>query len=261
MTWNPKPDYDAATASFHFPKCGEDFAPEAQAVGGITPEPIATPENDPTFGDMVMVTDNFVSDDGERTGLLAAPYNYVITLDGKVVYSSQMAGGDSFYGMNYYNANVPSGNNGGMGISPGSLCDGQAASEAYATKISGLSDDEQQPLWDTFYEDWTKFKPGTYKLYIVTPIVFGEQAALGQLFALDGITDTSSLSQDISWTPLAEDPRIAPYCAGSMDFGDYTCTPPPDVVKDVLTRQVDPAKINDTDPGIGISEPLEYTVP
>ena len=127
-------------------------------------------------------------------------------------------------------------------------------------KMEGLSQAKQDKLWAKFDKEWGKFKPGTYSVYVVTPIVFGEQAALGQAFALEGIGDTASLTDNLAYTPLAEDPRIAPFCAGRADAGDMVCNPPPDVLTEVLTRKINPATITDTPPGMGISEPVEFTV-
>ncbi len=257
VTWNPEPDYKEAVASFHYPKCGETFAPSAEAVGGVTPSPKGTPQTDATYGDSLLVADGFASDDGKLTPLLAAPNMFVATLDDKVVYTVS----PEYWGMSFFAANTPNANGSMIGFSASNLCDAQVAAKALSEKMQGLSDDDQTKMWDLFAKEWRDFPPGTYKIYQVTPMVFGEQAALGQAFAVEGVMDTWNLSSDISYTKLAEDPRVAPYCTGSWDVGDFACKPPADVLKEVLTRQIDPTTINSTDPGVGISEPIEYTVP
>ena len=52
----------------------------------------------------------------------------------------------------------------------------------------------------------------------------------------------------------------SPYCSGDYNVGDFQCNPPLDVLHDVLTRDIDPADINDVKGAVAISEPLEYTV-
>lgn len=256
VMWDPEPDYNAAMAGFHFPQCGEKFSPEAQPVGGILPKPkVGDIEEDGDNAQWVLVSDAFVSDDGKQTALLAQPYSIVGTRDGVVIYAEEQ----HYFGMDLYNANSPS-DGSGVGFSPSSMCAAREDGQKLGDSMAGLSDEDQQKMWDEYNKKWSKFEPGTYEIYMVTPIVFGQQLALAQTFALDGIQDMTSLSQDISWTPLADDPRVSPYCIGSKDTGDFQCTPPPSVLKEVLTRQVDPALVDDTAPGVGISAPVEVTV-
>jgi len=256
VRWDPEPAFREALTNFHYPLCGEEFAPVAKAVGGVTPVPAVHTTNLPQTGEILELSNAFTSGDGEATALLAAARSYVITKDDVVVFS----GGTEFYGMNFYTANAPS-DGSGISLSPIMMCDGQEATSELYDATQDLSDAEQTAAQDELFKKWSTFKAGTYKIYFVTPMVFGEQAALAGSFARDGVTDTAMISLDISYSSLTDDPRLATYCFGEKVSGDIHCSPPADVLADVLTRRVDPASVNNTQPGVGVSEPLEYVVP
>ena len=95
--------------------------------------------------------------------------------------------------MSYFTANPQAADTNwlGFGFSGTSMCDARVAGEKLDQKMVGLSQEQQDKLWNKFVKKWGKIKPGTYEVYIVTPMVFGEQAALGQAFAVEGIEDTS----------------------------------------------------------------------
>jgi len=260
VTWNPEPDFTAALSGFDFPACGEKFAPAAQAVGGITPKPSATVDTDPQAGKMVFVSAGFVTDESGAHWLLSDPGMFVVTRDDIVVMTSKAA----FQGLDLFMANAPS--DAGIGFNRAQLCDGESAFEDFNKEVGGLdyataTQDEiadYTAKWDDFYKDWQDWEPGTYRIYQVSPMVFGEQAALAAQFRDQGVENVSALPDFIAWTALAEDPRVAPYCTGTVVGGDIVCAPPTDVLNDVLTLPVDPATVADTAPGMGISEPLVF---
>ena len=265
VTWNPRPGWDAAFVGFNLPACGEEFKPMQKAVGGITPEVRASLEDTAGFGAYINLVPNFVSEGEDELPLLADPYMFVITLDHKVVYTPRQ----EFNGLELFHTNAAV-TAGGYGVGRWDFCDGRAASEQLSRELDkkvgykewdAMSDEERalvDAAWEEFQEDWQDFEPGTYRVFYVTPMVFGDQLALAELFAADGVEQVQALTWDLSWTPLADDPRVAPYCTGSRDAGDKVCNAPPEVIKEVLTRDVDPNTFVDTAPGVGISVPMVY---
>ena len=41
-------------------------------------------------------------------------------------------------------------------------------------------------LWEKFGEQWGKIKPGTYEIYLVTPMVFGRASCAGKVVGRGG---------------------------------------------------------------------------
>jgi hypothetical protein len=261
VTWNPGPDIKTALTGFALPECGDTYAPAAQAVGGVTPRPSIDWESDPDTGTMAILQDAFTGESGAPGFVLAGSSTFVVTLDDAVVYAVQgdntSAGG--------FGVNTPTVNAGGYGLSGVDLCTVDDAKATFQKRWGDFDwENATQDQLDAYSAAWRKFAKkhsallaGTYKVYQISPLVFGEQAALGQVFFAEGL-DLHSLSQDISWTDLADDPRVSPYCTGDPDLGTWECTPPPDVLREVLTRDVDPSSVIDTAPGLGISAPLVY---
>ena len=263
VTWNPRPAADDAMAGFGFPSCGDEYEPNPVAVEGITPKPSVELQEDDTYGDYVMLTDGFVTEGTKPSYVLAGGGYYVITLDDKVVWVSD----SNYHGLSLYTANNPVPGYGmGSGLQRVNLCDAGAANTKFETKWANTDwddPDEQlkyQEARTKFLKKLGDFPKGTYKIYQINPIVFGEQFALAQVFASEGLTAVDQIEWDISYTNLAQDPRVSPFCMGDWNAGDWHCSPPPDVLKEVLTRDIDPADIDDVKGAVGISEPLEYTV-
>ncbi|MGC4175844.1 hypothetical protein [Demequina sp.] len=266
VTWNPLPESKKVLDDFTFPECGETYTPASQAVNGITPQPYVTIESDPEYETFVMVTPGFVSEDPDPTQVLAGGSTYVITLDDKVVFTTE----DYDVYLDLYTVNNPMGSAsyGGMGFSRARMCDVQDERVEFEKTLEepdwATATEEEieaySEAWNDFDESLGDFPAGTYKVYQISPIVFGEQLALGKVFASEQLTDLASLTYDISWTNLAQDPRVSPYCTGDKYVGDFKCDPPADVLKEVLTREVDPSTVDDTPSGLGISEPLEQVV-
>ncbi|MCR6711911.1 MAG: hypothetical protein NVV57_04080 [Demequina sp.] len=264
VTWNPQPAVNEAMEGFALPKCGDAYEPSTHAVGGITPKPTAELQEDDQYGDYVMLSDGFVSEDQKPAFVLAGGGYYVITLDGKVVWVSD----SSYHGVDVYTANnpVPGASGPSSGLQRSNLCDAVEPYKKFEKKWEGIdwNDPDDQLAYQEALKKFLKklgdFPKGTYKIYQVNPIVFGEQEALAEVFAAEGINQINNLEYDITYTNLAQDPRVSPYCSGDYNVGDFQCNPPLDVLHDVLTRDIDPADINDVKGAVAISEPLEYTM-
>jgi hypothetical protein len=266
VTWNPMPEAQKALGGFTFPKCGDEYTPDAQSVNGITPLPSVHIEDFEGSDPFIMISPTFVSDDADPAQVLAGGSTYVVTLDDKVVLTTN----ETDANLDLFTANNPVSNNGigGMGLTRSSLCDVEEKREEFGKSLdepdwataTQEEMDAYSKAWQDFDESLGDFPAGTYRVYQISPIVFGEQLALAQVFASEQLTNLSSLMYDISYTNLAQDPRVSPYCSGDWNVGDWHCEPPPDVLKEVLTREVDPGAIDDVPPGLGISEPLEQVV-
>lgn len=263
VTWNPEPEYDKAVAGFHWPQCGEEFAPAAQAVDGITAVPALGTLSE-GGGGFLDIQENFTAEDGEPRWLLAQQGSYVVTEDDIVVYSA----GDGYQGVDYYTTGLINGQR-SYGIWAANSCEAREELTALQDEYFGdgsnsLPADEEEEYEEALNEIFTKyeqFTPGTYKIYLVTPVILGEQAALAEAFSDAGISSVNGIESDITWSDLSDDDRVGPYCVGSRNAGDLQCNIPPDVLRDVLTMEVDPANIDAADGGVAISAPIELTVP
>jgi len=269
VTWNPQPDALAALADFEFPQCGDEFAPAAQGVSDVTAvASLDVYDDDANMGPWILLGANFESTNKQRPAVLAGQGSFVITLDDEVVYVS----GADYNGVELVVVNRIGASNGGAGLSRSNLCDAREAREEFEREFDerfedldweNITADEQAKVdeaWAKFEKKWSVFPSGTYKIYQVSPIVFGEQLALAQAFLQEGIDSVNGLEYDISWSELSRDPLVSAYCTGSWDAGDWQCDPPADVLKKALTREIDPEAIDLTEGGVAISEPLEYVV-
>ena len=270
VTWDDASAIETAFAGFEFPECGDDWIPRPASVGGVTPKPTITDEDssDVEQGPRIGITDGFVSDSETGTWLLAAPYYYVVTRDDEVVMTTA---DEQYGGLNLYLANSPPSRfRGDISLTRQSLCDAQAAAAELEGTLGDLDPetasqeeiDAYDAAWAQWTSQWNTFEPGTYRIYQVSPMVFGKQAALAQVFHAEGLSDLQMFSTAMQYTDLVEDPRVAPYCVieGQGRDQEAICDVPPDVLKEVLTREIDPATVQDVEPGVGISEALEYVV-
>lgn len=268
VPWDPAADIVAVMGSLRVPACGEEWAPAPEAVNGITPVVELQPDYyDPDRRSLGM---NFRADygDGEPTGLLYIPGILVVTRDGVVVHTQDIGEYPLESWMVDY-LDPTQRNQYMMAIDGSSLCDAREAwREQFGdTDWESLTEEEREEYdRDTseFYEEWSVTPPGEYHIYAVMPLIFGEQAALAGALVSEGLPHgLSQIYWGLGSTELASDPRLAPYCSSLDDgsgFYDMECTPPPEVLKEVLTRDIDPATVVDVPPGIGISAPLVITV-
>jgi len=263
VTWHPQVEAMAARQGFIYPECGDNFEPEPQTVNGISGAPSIERFNDEDMGTFVILSEGFATDSGEVRNVLSGAGGFVVTLNDLVMFTT----GSEYNGTNLFLANG-SGGNGGAGLNRMNFCDTVEERAALEKEFADLdwatATQEDQEEYDRAWKDLAKqigdFPPGTYKIYQVSPVIFGEQAALAAVFAQEGLGDISSLEFNISWSELSRDPSMAPYCIGSWDLGDWQCTPPPEVVEALLTREIDPTTIEEAEGGLVISEPFEYVV-
>lgn len=269
VTWDPTAAIADATAGFHVPKCGDAWAPTPTSVGGVTLAPQA--QYWPLDGDgrdSVSVATSLHSD-GPPVKFLADTYAYVITHEGVVV-----AAALTFENLDLTGASSEASTQATMFASD--LCAAQdAAAEAWRSvglepnATDAMTDAQKaaiQPQLDDMHaqleqirKDYKALPSGTYQVYAVTPIVFGEQLAAAQAIAATGYFNPGYINTDIGSTVFRNDPRISPYCS-SLD-GSGFCDVPQDVLREVLTFTVDEASVDTTPSGVAISEPVTVTVP
>jgi hypothetical protein len=269
VTWNPTPAVAEATAGFALPACGDTFAPAASTVGAVTLSVQALYFAGGDDGrDSISVVPIF-SSDGPPITFLADSSSYVITQDGVVVAESLTFENLDLTGISTEGSSEQT-------VFGTVMCDAQSAIDA-AWKSVGLepnatdsmTDAEKaaaQSQLDTFYtlqqqvvRDHTALPSGTYEVYAVTPIIFGDQLAAAQQIAATGFHNPGYIESSIGSTDFRYDPRISPYCS-SLDGNGY-CNVPQDVLREVLTFEVDPADIDTTPSGVAISAPTTVTVP
>lgn len=271
VMWDPGITTADALAGFRYPECGAEFAPAAVSVGGVIPEVQDDGAyEDPVGGTVLSFTELYVTEPDGPAAVLSLPYMFVITLDDEVV----LTPGNDFGPYLSLDLATTTGQSsqGGIGIGRGSFCDAREAYREAFEEVDWeeLSPDEQEQRQiesDAWWEKWNKDHaqppPGTYRVYIVTPIVLGEQALVGQALRDLGVDYLPNLEGNLAYTPLADDPRVVPYCTTvqQVDYEEEVCDPPADVLRDVLTMEIDAAKVVHAEPGIAISEPLVLEVP
>lgn len=269
VTWDPEGAVADAIGDFTLPRCGEPFAPEAVSVGGVLPAPRGelqvSNEGEPL---MLWVYDNFTSTGDVPTEFLALKGSVVFTQDGVVVATTEFSGGN----LDLLKTSVTGGS--GNAFWGHSSCAKQVAREAeFGDTLDSYTDldPEQEEILmqrvQVFEDYWGMYLPsGDYTAYVVTPIIFGPQLAVAKEIKGTGLADLSRASSDLGSTPFAKDPRIALYCEriegeNPGDGSQNYCTPPQDVIDEVLTFEIDPESVVDLASGVAISEPLYLTVP
>jgi len=277
LTWDPAPDLARATENLVLPACGDEWAPEPVAVNGATPVTLTSDWMELSWPG-IPIAQTFDFGTGEPAELLYLPHVYVITLDGVVVGVRDVDARPLRADLMEYAPPLLMNSAGSVALSGASTCAGQEAFrnqfgdadfEAMTWRESAEFD---QATWQ-FYEDWEALAPGTYQVYSVVPMVFGEQAALGgELVKSPGeVLDDTLNRYGFILTRLSDLRRMDEgavisdplYCDSVLDDTGYEwteCDVPAEVVTKMLTREIDPARIGVAAYGVGISAPLEIVI-
>lgn len=256
-----------SVAELHtLPACGEEYAPEVHIANGVEARVDAA----------VMLNNNveaLVANPGYRvTGndslaFLAGEGAVVVTRDGVVVSPDW---GAEFV-PEYYVAepNDTTFTEGRVSISGAELCDVSDELNAIwddldwstATEAEIAAAQEQAAAFDEAHKD---LPPGDYKVYVLSPVILGEPAAIARTLTEEGISGLATLQYTIAYSPLADDPAVEPYCETILDdAGNPTerqCDVPADVLLDVLRRDVPLAYVVEGEPDEAISAAYELTV-
>jgi len=263
VTWDPESAAAIATEGFEVPECGEEFAPEPVEVGSVLPIVAAGFEEAwDVLPEQVAITITFEATDGTDVRFLGSDWSYVATRDDVVVATDVYL--DSLELLTTGPASTSPSN---VAMWGRWMCDAQADLQAlyYSRDYDPMDHTEEERA--AIDEDYRavlaaheEIPAGTYKVYAVTPVVFGEQVAAALKLKGMGATSVGSLRSDLAGSIFDDDPRIAPYCVGTNETG-ISCNPPPEVVAEVLTVGVNPEHVLDRPWGVAISAPVSVEVP
>lgn len=258
---------NSSVANLHtVPDCGATYAPAKHVANGV----------EARIDGAVMLTDDMetlVVNPGYRvTGddalaFLAGEGTVVVTRDDVVVSPDW---GAEFVPQ-YYVAepNDTTFTDGKVSMTGADLCDVSGELSAIWDDIDWTTATDAQIAAaqeeaEAFTDAHKSLPPGDYKLYMLSPVVVGEPAAIARALAEEGITGLATLQYTIAYSTLADDPAVTPYCETiTDDAGNPTerqCDVPTDVLLEVLRRDVPVSYIVDGDPEEAISDAYSITV-
>lgn len=263
VLWDPESVAAVAAAGFEVPQCGDTYAPAPVEVGSVLPVVDAAFEEAwDVLPEQIAIATTFEATDGDDVWFLGADWGYVVTRDDVVVASDVYL--DSLELMT----------TGPASTSPSTvamwgrfMCDAEAAvQELYDSRDYDPQDhteEERAAIEDDYravIAAHEEIPAGTYQVYAISPVVFGEQVAVAINLKGTGLSSLSSLRSDLSGTIFADDPRIAPYCVGTKETG-ISCNPPQVLADEVLTVEINPELVLDRPWGVAISAPATVDVP
>jgi hypothetical protein len=258
---------EAANAVMQHPECGDTWEGDPTSANGVVLTADAT--LDSTDGvDTLTIGAAYTPEGQDPVAFVGAEGYYIVTRDGVVV--SPDWGGE--YVPQYYVAIPGSKTSAGEGVAltGPTLCDvADELAEIWANVDFDTATPEDiqaaQDATDAFNAKHAALPAGEYKIYAVAPIIVGEPAAIARALNDEGVNNIGTLSYSIGETPLADDPRLDPYCTDrSSGEGDATlrvCDVPQDVLSDVLARDVPQEYVVDGKPALAISKPVTITIP
>lgn len=249
------------------PACGDAWTGEPTAANGVKLSVDANLDEASDI-DSLTISAEYTADGQEPVAFVGAEGYYVITRDGKVV--SPDWGGE--YVPQYFVVIPGSKTEAGEGVSltGPTLCD---VADQLAEIWAGVDFDTATPediqaaqdATDAFNAEHASLPPGEYKIYAVAPVMLGEDAAIARALDDEGIPNIGTLSYSIGDTPLADDPRLEPYCSDEPggDGGEMVriCDVPQDVLNEVLARDVPQEYVVDGPPALAVSEPVTIVIP
>lgn len=259
---------NASVADLHtVPECGAIYKPEAHVANGV----------EARVDGAVMLAGNvetleanlgFRVTGDQALAFLASEGTVVVTRDDVVV--SPDWGAEFVPEYFVAEPNNTTYTDGKVTMTGGDLCDVSGELSAiwdqldWATATEAQIADVQEQA-AAFDEAHKKLPAGEYKLYMLSPVILGEPAAIARALAEEGLGGLATLQYTIAYSPLADDPAVIPYCETIMDdAGNPTerqCNVPADVLMDVLRRDVPVGYVVDGDPDEAISGPYAITVP
>ena len=257
----------AVSGLVEHPACGETWSGAPSAANGVKLIVGAGLDEQQDI-DSLTISAQYTADGQEPVAFVGAEGYYVITRDGKVV--SPDWGGE--YVPQYFVVIPGSKTEAGEGVSltGPTLCD---VADQLAEIWAGVDFDTATPediqaaqdATDAFNAEHASLPPGEYKIYAVAPILLGEDAAIARALDDEGIANIGTLSYSIGDTPLANDPRLEPYCTDEAggEGGEVAriCDVPQDVLNEVLARDVPQEYVVPGKPALAVSEPVTIVVP
>ncbi|WP_062211045.1 hypothetical protein [Demequina oxidasica] len=248
------------------PQCGETYAPEKHIANEIEArvdgavmldDGLETLEANPGF----RVTGD------EARAFLAGEGTVVVTRDDVVVSPDW---GAEFV-PEYYVAepNNTTYTEGKVSMNGAELCD-------VADDLSAIWDDIDwatateaeiavaQEKATAFKEEHKDLPAGEYKIYMLSPVILGEPAAIARVLTEEGISGLATLQYTIAYSSLAEDPEVKQYCDTLTDADgnptEVQCDVPVNALLELLRRDVPVSYIVEGDPEEAISDAYSLTV-
>jgi hypothetical protein len=259
LSWSLSAASGLVAGLFETPDCGAEWSSSATETYGIVPVVTATADAESAT---VSASVTLTASSEELQSFLATTSNVIVTRDGIVV---TPAWGPEFV-PELHQAATGSDSDASTPVVFGAseLCDREEEFNALfdGFDFGGATDEElaaQQAKIDEWNAANSEFPAGEYKVYAWTPVEFGTQAAIASVLYDEGISDLAYLQYTAAYSPIADDPRIAPYCQDGS-AGDRLCDIPEDVLAEVLTRNVPTSAIVDRDPAVVISEAAVFVV-
>ena len=249
------------------PKCGDTFNAETATANGVSITVDAAAETADGVG-VLSISSGYTPVGPDAVAFLGAEGDYIVTRNGVVVSPDWSAEYVPQYYVAVQGSVTPAGDR--VTLTGPTLCDvADQLAEIWAGVDFATASPEDiaaaQSATDAFNAEHASLPPGEYKVYAVAPIVLGEPAAIARALSEAGVNDIGTLSYSIGDSPLGEDPRLDPYCTDESDSTGAVvtrnCDVPPDVLQEILARDVPEAYIVAGAPALAVSEPATITVP
>jgi hypothetical protein len=123
---------------------------------------------------------------------------------------------------------------------------------------------EVQAESDAFDAEHKDLPAGEYKLYMLSPVIVGEPAAIARALTEEGISGLATLQYTVGYSPLADEPDVQQYCEstdGSSETAtERQCYVPTETLLDLLRRDVPIDYVVAGEPDQGVSEAYSVTV-
>jgi len=249
------------------PECGDAWDGSATAANGIAAVAGASMRSENGV-DELDITAGYKTASNDPIAFLATEGNFIVTRNGVVV--SPDWGAE--YVPQYFvaQAGTITTTSDGATLTGSSLCDVADQLSAIWDSIdftTATAEDiaAAQQLTNDFNAAHAALPPGEYKIYSWSPVVLGEPAAIARALTEEGVNDIGTLAYSIGSSPLADDPRLSPYCVDEMDdFGNAVarrCDVPAAVLQDVIARDVPASYVVEGPPAVALSAPTVIDVP
>jgi len=266
LTFDIRAIEESVANLYTVPECGSQFIPEAQEANGVEARVDASQMLE---GDVetIEATPGFRVSGTNALAFLASEGSVVVTRDDLVV--SPDWGAEfvpEYYAVEPHNTTFTQGI---VSITGAGLCD-------VADDLSAIWDDID---WATatdeeiaaaeakaadFKEAHNELPAGEYKIYMTSPVVVGEPAAIARMLTEEGVTGLATLQYTIAYSTLADEPAFEPYCENLEDetgnLVERQCDVPQDVLMEVLQRDVPLTYVIEGEPAEAVSEAYILTV-
>jgi hypothetical protein len=266
LTFDVKEINDSVAGLQEVPACGDTYAPEPSVANGVEARVDGSVMLD---GDLetLEVNPGYRAVGGDPLAFLATEGTIVVTRDDVVVSPDWGAEFVPEYYVTQPNETLLT--QGNVTMTGAALCDVSDERSAIWDDVDWATATQEeiaaaQAKSDAFDEAHKNLPPGEYKLYMLSPVMLGEPAAIARVLTEEGISGLATLQYTIAYSPLGGDPAVDEYCETLTDQdGNPTerqCNVPADVITDLLRRDVPVSYILEGEPAEAISEAYSVTI-